>query len=255
MSNASVANPDSATVTIPKDSYFHNTSHMRYLSQGTTTLTASDARNKFYKYDPFTTGTITVALPQVTIGLGASTNLGLDEVIDTYVQIPNALASDLVVTLSHTSGSATTPATVTVLAGQYTSAFRITGASKATDVITTSAAGHQGKPYSIVVDNGTIQLSGWPANVKVGDSVAVTLYTEDQAGAGRTVGIPITFSFAPNANIEFRQGGAVINSIIVPANASNSTTFYVKGLIAGTGSALVRGGRFTAYSNTLTVTP
>ena len=65
MSNSSVANPDSATVTIKKDSYYHNTAKMRYLSPGTTTLTASDARSKFYKYDPYTTGTLTVSLPQV----------------------------------------------------------------------------------------------------------------------------------------------------------------------------------------------
>jgi hypothetical protein len=255
MSNASVAKPDSATVTIKKDTYFHNTSKMRYLSPGTTTLTASDARNKFYKYDPFTTGTITVSLPQVTVGIGSSTNLGLDEVIDTYVQIPNALGSDLVVTLSHSNGGTTTPGTVTILAGQYTAAFRITGATKATDVITTSAAGHAGKSYTLPVDNGTITLSGWPASVKAGDSVAVVLYTEDQAGSIKPVGISITFTLAPNANIEFRQGNAVITSIIVPANGQNSTTFYVKGLAAGTGSANVSGGRFTTYTNTLTVTP
>jgi hypothetical protein len=47
----------------------------------------------------------------------------------------------------------------------------------------------------------------------------------------------------------------VITSIIVPANGQNSTTFYVKGKIAGTGSASVSGGRFTTYTNTLTVTP
>ena len=174
--------------------------------------------------------------------------------IDTYVQIPNSLPSDLVVTLSHANGGTTTPGTVTILAGQYTAAFRITGATKATDVITTSAAGHAGKSYTVPVDNGTITLSGWPASVKAGDSVAVTLYTLDQAGSSDNVGIAITFSFAPNSNIQFRQAGAVITSIVVPANQGNSTTFYVKGLVAGTGSVDVRGGRFTTYSNTLTVT-
>ncbi len=62
-SNTTVAAPDSATITIVKDNYYHNTSKMIYKSAGTTVLTASDARVKYYKYQPANTGTITVAHP------------------------------------------------------------------------------------------------------------------------------------------------------------------------------------------------
>jgi hypothetical protein len=255
-SNTSVAQPDSATVTIVKDNYYHNTSKMIYKSAGTTVLTASDARVKFYKYQPASTGTITVAIPTVTTGLSATNNLGLDQTIDTYVQIPNPpLSPPLTVTLSNSTGAATTPGSVSIPAGNTTANYRMTGASPGTDVMSTSATGYNGASATIVVDSGSIQISGWPASVKVGDSVGVQLLSLDPAGGVRNLASAVTFTLTPNSNIVFDVGGAVTTTITIPINVYYSGTFYVKGVASGTGQVTVKGGRFKTYVNTLTVNP
>ncbi len=255
-SNTTVAAPDSATITIVKDNYYHNSSKMIYKSAGTTVLTASDARVKYYKYQPASTGTITVATPTVTTGLSATNNLGLDQTIDTYVQIPNPpLSPPLTVTLSNSTGAATTPGSVSIPAGNTTANYRMTGASPGTDVFSTSATGYNGASATIVVDSGTIQISGWPGSVKAGDSVGVQLLSLDPAGTARNLGIAVTFTLAPNGNIVFDVGGATTTTITIPVNVYYSGTFYVKGVASGTGQVTVKGGRFKTYVNTLTVNP
>jgi uncharacterized protein YjdB len=254
-SNPSVAAPDSSTVTILKDGYYNQNAKLHFFSAGTTTLTASDSRGAFYHYLPFTTATITVSTPTVQINLPVNTPLGLDEVIDSYVYIPNALASDLVVTLGHSSGATSTPGTVTILAGVTTANYRVTAVSKGNDVLTASAPGNLSTNATVAVDSGRILLNGWPASVQVGDSVAVTIYSQDQNGNFRTLGTAVTFTLSSNANIVFDRSGAPVTTLTIPANGQNTPTFYVKGVSAGTGSTLVTGGRFADYSNTLTVTP
>ena len=254
-SNGSVAAPDSATITIKKDAYYTQAAQMHYLAAGTTTLTASDPRGNFYKYDPYTTNTITVSVPTVSIGLSANVTLGMDQYIDASVSIPNTLASPLIVTLGHSSGATTTPATVTIPAGQVNASYRVTGAATGSDVLTSSATGFQSSSATIAVDSGVVVLSGWPASVKAGDSVAVTIYSYDAGGNLRYLGSPVTFTLAPNANIVFDQGGATVTTVTIPALNYGTGTFYVKGVTAGTGSVSITGGRFRSYTNTLTVNP
>lgn len=253
--NPSVAAMDSATITIKKDNYYTNVAKMHYLSPGTTTLTASDARVAFYKYTPYTTSTITVALPTVQLNLPSTLTLGLDQYYDTQVSIPNSLSSPLTVSFGHTSGASTTPASVVIPTGQYSANYRVTGAARGNDVVSVSAPGNNGTSATVQVDSGLIVISNWPASVKAGDSVAVTIYSEDLGGNARYLSIPVTFTLAPNANIVFDQGGAVTTSITIPAGQYNSASFFVKGVSAGTGSVTVKGGRFSTYTNTLTVTP
>ena len=254
-SNPSVANTDSATITIKKDAYYTQNAKMQYLSPGTATLTASDARVAFYKYTPYTTPTITVALPTVLLNLPANTTLGMDQIIDTYVSIPNPLGSPLTVTLGHTSGATTTPGSVVIATGQYTQAYRVTGAARGSDVLSASAPSNNGSSSTIVVDSGRVVVSGWPASLKAGDSAAVTIYSYDAGNNLRDVGIPITFTLAPNANIVFDAGGATTTTASMPSGTYQTNTIYVKGVSAGTGSVTITGGRFSTYTNTLTVTP
>ena len=254
-SNASVITADSATVTIKKDLYYANSSKILFNGAGTATLTASDARGAFYHYDPSTTTTITVLLPYVALNLPASSTLGLDQYVDAYISIPNVIATPLVVTLGHTSGTTTSPATVTIPAGQGTAAYRVSGVARGNDVLSSSATGYVGATAQLAVDSGVIGMSGWPASVKAGDSVAVQLYSYDAGGNFRFLSTAVTFTLAPNANIVFNLGGASITTITIPAGAGSSAGFYLKGVTAGTGGATVTGGRFKTYTNTLTVTP
>jgi hypothetical protein len=229
---------------------------MVYKSAGTTVLTASDARVKYYKYQPASTGTITVAIPTVTTGLSATNNLGLDETLDGFTQIPNPpLSPPLLVTLSNSTGAASTPPSVSILAGQTSANYRVTGVNPGTDVMSTSATGYNGASATIVVDSGTILISGWPGSVKAGDSVAVQLLSLDPAGTARNMGSAVTFTLSPNANIVFDSAGTVTTTMTIPVNVYYTATFYVKGVSAGTGQVTVKGGRFKTYTNTLTVNP
>jgi hypothetical protein len=254
-SNSKVVLNDSNTITIKKDNYYTNVARASYPNPGTATLTASDARVAFYAYQPYTTSTITVNLPTVLLNIPASTNLGLDQVIDASVSIPNALGAPLTVTFGHSSSATTTPGSVVIPTGQYQAPYRVTGTNRGTDVLTASAPFNNSSTSSIVVDSGVIYASGWPGSVKVGDSVAVTIYSYDAGNNLRSVGIPITFTLAPNANIVFDAGGSVTTTTSMAANTYQATTVYVKGVTAGTGSVTITGGRFATYTNTLTVTP
>ena len=90
--------------------------------------------------------------------------------------------------------------------------------------------------------------------VRQGDSVQLTLYARDQNQGVHNVLAATTFTLAPNANLEFRSGGAVITSVTIPADA-NSASFYVKGKAAGTGSATISATNYSTYTNSITVTP
>ncbi|HUO51598.1 MAG TPA: hypothetical protein VMT93_03690, partial [Gemmatimonadaceae bacterium] len=254
-SNASVLAPDSATVTIVKDTYYSQAAKTVYAGAGTATLTASDARPNFYRYDPVTTGTITVVVPTVAINLPATGTLGLDEYVSTYAYIPNTLGADLVVNLGHTSGTTTSPASVTITKGSTYATFNVVGAARGSDVLSASATGFQTGTVTVAVDSGVIVFSGWPASVKAGDSVAVQIYAYDAGGNLRYLNSAVTFTLNANANIAFDQGGSAVTSVTIPAGTYGTGTFYLKGVTAGTGSVNVTGGRFAAYVNTLTVNP
>ena len=141
--NSNVAVPDSATVTILKDAYYNNAATMRYLLAGTTSLSATDARPVFYRYDPAAPIAISVGTPTVCFNYGCagSTTVGLNEYQDSYIYIPNALPADLTVTLGHGTGTTSTPATVVIPKGSSSANVRISAVSSGPDVITTSAAG------------------------------------------------------------------------------------------------------------------
>jgi hypothetical protein len=111
--------------------------------------------------------------------------------------------------------------------------------------------------YTVVTLGRIDPIGGWPASLKVGDSVAVQLYARDSLQNTHYVLNPTTWTLAANQNIEFRSGGAnsvVITSVTIPADQS-FVTFYVKGVSAGTGSANITETNYQPYSNTITVTP
>ena len=95
-------------------------------------------------------------------------------------------------------------------------------------------------------------LGSWPTTLAVGDSVAVTLYARDPSGNVRNVSGATTFTLTPNANIEFRSGGAVITQAIVAAGGS-SVSFYVKALSSGTGSVTITATNYQSYNTTVNV--
>ena len=62
-------------------------------------------------------------------------------------------------------------------------------------------------------------LGNWPSALTAGDSVLVTLYARDPNGNVRNVVAATDFTLAPNANIAFHLGNAVVTQVSVPADA------------------------------------
>ena len=253
----SVASIDSGSVTIPAGQYYTQAASWAPGLVGTAQLSAIDNRAAFYKYQ---TGTANVAVVTPVSTLSFSTmNLGLGQYSDEYVYVPDYAASSLTVPLVHAATPrTTTPANAVIAAGQYYQTFRITASSAGSDTVTASPPGHvPAKGFSVVGLGRLDPVSNWPAALRVGDSVLVTVYTRDPAQQVRFVAAATTFSLAPNANIQFVSNGStstVLTSVVIPVDQTY-VAFWVKGVSAGTGSASITNSNYVTYTNTVTVSP
>ena len=251
-----VASIDSTTVTIPKGQYYA-TAQWTPVSVGTATLTATDTRSPYYSYAQGSQN-VTVQTPQTYVSWGGL-SLGLGQYTDNYyVQVPNTSTSARTVPLTHSANPRTsTASSVTIPANSNIVYPRISASSQGADTLTASPAGHVPASGVVTVGLGRIDpLSGWPTQLKVGDSVQVTIYTRGPNQSGYPVSAATTFALAPT-NIEFVSGGTtstVITSVTVAADAQ-AVTFWMKGKVAGTGSANITNANYNPYSNSLTVIP
>ncbi len=265
----SVATIDSPTVTIPAGAYYVNTprwSPNPSPTPGTAQLQASDPRAAFYHYNAGTFN-VTVVYPSLSMSWG-NESLGIGQYIDNeWARSPDVAAAPIAVAFAHTGtarietdtgGVASTG--VTIPAGNNYGYFRILGLSAGTDTLTASAASPYHNPVTAytVVDLGTTDpLGGLPTSLKAGDSTQVTLYARAPNGSTRYVLAATTFTLAPNANVQFVTGGVnsvVITSAVIPAGAYY-TTFWLKGVSTGTGSATITATNYQPYTPSLTITP
>ena len=256
-SSGAVFTVDSTSVTIPTGQYYNNAARWMPVAVGSAQLTATDPRAAIYKY---TTGTANISVYNPTLSFSwNSFVLGLGQYVDVnydgsfYVTTSDYQSSLLPVTLSHIgTARATTLASVTVPASLYYAYIRLTGAARGTDslVATVASPFHNADTAYTVVDSGRIDgILGWPpVPLAVGDSVAVTLRTLDpNASSVRRVAAATTFTLAPNSNIQFRSGGAVVTSVTVPIDGSQ-VVFYVKALASGSGTAVMTNANYKTYS-------
>jgi len=253
----SVAAIDSTIVTIPAGQYY--TSAPKWgpgVSVGTAQLQATDARTTaFYKYND---GTLNVAVVEPSIGFSwGTTTLGIGQFIDGNVTVPDYAVNPITVGLAH----AGTARTSTLVAGQpvssvvipaqnYYTTIRVAGLSAGTDSLVMTATSPVHNPDSVytVVGQGRVDpIGSWPSTLKAGDSVQVTLFPRDQVQSGHYVLDNTTFTLTPNAYIQFVSGGAVITSVVVPATGY-FVNFYVKGVTAGTGSAVISATNYETYT-------
>ena len=260
-----VAAIDSSTVTIPSGAYYVSTPTWSPGTPGTAQLSAQDVRAVQYKY---ATGTANVTVVTPTLSLNSAPGaLGLGQYQDyLYAQTPDYQTAPVAVALTHTGTAHTgtdsnltnVPITgLTIPASGNYQYFRLTGLSRGTDTLVASATSPVHNPATMltVVDSGRVDpISGWPGTIVAGDSVLVTLYSRDPNDNARYVVAATGFTLAPNANIEFRQGGAVVTTVTVPA-AAQYVQFYLKGVSAGTGSVTILNANYRSYFNTVTVTP
>ena len=258
-----VATTDSTFVTIVAGQYYTQAARLVPGIVGTAQLSANDVRPQFYKYS---TGTFNVAVVTPTVYVSWSgTSLGIGQYFDyAYASTPDNTTAPTTVTLSHTGTARTNTFTnltstpisnLTIPTANTYVYFRIAGTVAGTDTLVaavTSPVHNSATAYTIVGKGRIDPIGNWPTSLVVGDSVAVTLYARDPVQGVRNVLAAETWTLAPNANIQFRSGGAAITSITVLAGAQ-SVTFYMKALTSGTGSATITSTNYLSYTNTLTV--
>jgi hypothetical protein len=261
-SSGAVFTVDSSQVTIVSGNYYNNLARVTPVGVGSAQLSATDPRAAIYKYN---TGTqaINVSTPNLSFSWNNVT-IGRGQYIDQsyyccfYIQTADNQAAPTTVTLGHAGAAKTSvPATVTIPTNLYYSYFRIDATSFGVDTLTASASSPFHNPDSafVTIDSGTVVLSGWPANRAVGDSALVTLTTRDPGGGTNMLNIAATtFALSSNANIEFRVGGAVVTSVVVPANNSQ-VQFYVKAKSSGSGTATISNANYKTFSPAAIVIP
>ncbi len=257
-----VASIDSTFVTIRNGNYYTQAARWSPVSPGTSQLRAFDPRAVMYQYGDGTQA-VQVVVPALNLGW-SSTPLGLGQYIAEYVSTPDNQTVPLTVALTHIGTARTSvPNSVTIPAGSNFVAFNVVGTASGTDsLIATVTSGTPQNPDTAytAVDVGRVDpLSNWPTTIATGDSVQITLFSRDPGDNVRNESAATTFTLAPNANIQFKAGGAaaastVITSAVIPADGF-FTSFWVKGVSAGTGSVTITSPNYTSYTITVTVTP
>jgi hypothetical protein len=256
-SDPSVVSTGSTTVTIHAGTAASATIGLLAKGPGTTTITAYDPRVAAYAYAPGTTTPITVVAPSVstdsTISLGIQQNWNLNVVENgphpggnvVHVQQRNPavlLLSDTVLTIG--------------VGGNYAS-LMLTSTASGVDTLIFSAAGYAPDTSIATVGLGKILLGSWPStSMAVGDSVPVYFYIGAPDGTQRVTADTVTFTLAPNANIEFHQDGAVITTVTIPAGDQYTQPFfYMKAKAAGTGSVTISAPNYTPLTQSVTIAP
>jgi len=155
----------------------------------------------------------------------------------------NVATNPLTVTVARQGTNSTSAPDVTFSAGETVRDYAVVGRSVGTDTLVLSAPGYDADTARIYVTEGHVTLriglgSGPPGQVRVGDSVAVYLTTEDSTGLGRMVLDDTPFGLSASG-LSFSDGARTVSEIAVPASAAISPRFFLKGRSAGSTTVTV----------------
>jgi hypothetical protein len=216
-SDTTVIKPVAQYVHIPKGQYYTTTT-FSYVGPGVAHLSFSDSAASGYQ--PLATGgNVTVTGPSLSFST-TSTMLGMRQQSgpsDYNIQVPNNVASPLVITLTSTDPTvATVPATVTIPAGTYYAYFQINAVnSTGTIQIQATATGYGvptpinvsvTQPKLVVQTNGTVRTTQ--------GRQSITVYAEDANGNTHYSSVPLTVLLASASTAVASIDSA---SIVIPA--------------------------------------
>ena len=257
-SDTSVVSTDSTTtLTIHAGAYVSATLGLPAKGLGTTTITATDPRSTAYAYAPGTTTPITVVAPSLSIDPYPS--LGIRQTWAGYVVENGPHQGAVVVHMQQRNPAvlALSDTVFTIGVGENFSLWSVTGIASGVDTVIVAAAGFTPDTGIITVGPGTIFLGSWPPSaMAVGDTWPVSIYIHTPDGAQGIAADTVTFTLAPNSNIEFHQDGAVITTVTIPAGGQYTQNFfYVKAKAAGTGSVTISAPNYTPLTQSVTVAP
>ncbi|MCL4213291.1 MAG: Ig-like domain-containing protein [Gemmatimonadales bacterium] len=247
-SNAAVIQPDSVGFRLPRGAYYVQP-RVNYVGPGSASMTYADSMGS--GYGTVTTNTVTVTGPSLSLYNGRPT-LGMRQngaLVSSYVQIPNAIGSPLVVNLVSTDPTvASVPATVTIPQGQTYAYFQIT----AHDVVGTvqiqaSAAGYGPAnvnqavtaPRFLVSTSGTLNTTS-PAT-------AIYVAATDAAGNQHYVNEDVTVTLASSSTVVGTIDSA---TVVIPAGGYFNNNARFRPLSAGTTQISASDARGTTYNYT-----
>lgn len=255
-SNPSIASLDSTSLTVPASQGSSGTAHLSFNAPGNVTITATDPRSAFYHYGAGTSATV-VIVPKRLVFSDSVMLLGIGQFWSDAVFLEGRIATDLVVSLSHTAPAVATldHPIDTLFSTGPSGPVALHGLAAGVDTVVATASGWLPDTLPVRVGPGTVVLWGWPSALRLGDSAQVSLQVDDQAGEGRLVDAATTFTLAPNGSIVFTSASGVISAVTVPAKNQGTGDFYVKAVGPGTGTVTITNASYQPYSNSVTVSP
>lgn len=201
-------------------------------------LRAVDERAVAWAYTPGvdTTDVVTpeLIIEQPGITLGSLQRSGND-----FVYLPYYNPAPVRVRLTSSNPAVAVPSvdSLDLIEGSY-ERFQVYANEPGTATITLSAPGHIDAVKTVRVDRGTVTVN-WPDSVGVGQGVRVTLTLRDSLGTTRVANVETMFTLSSsNTNLDFTADGPAITAVVIQPGQS-STSFFVRGLAAGTADVTV----------------
>jgi len=234
----------SSTLVVPAGAAVSQSVGVTFTTPGTVRLIAADERPVATPYRPDTTIIHVVAPPLTLAAYPYGRTVGVGQLLPARVGRPlNVATNPLTVTVARQGTNSTSAPDVTFSAGETVRDYAVVGRSVGTDTLVLSAPGYDADTARIYVTEGHVTLriglgSGPPGQVRVGDSVAVYLTTEDSTGLGRMVLDDTPFGLSASG-LSFSDGARTVSEIAVPASAAISPRFFLKGRSAGSTTVTV----------------
>jgi hypothetical protein len=147
----------------------------------------------------------------------------------------------------------TTNPTATIQPGLSSEGFGVAGLATGTDLMIVSAPAHGPDTVEITVDRGRTAIEGWSTSLRVGDSAAITLRpVNPDSTIADNAAVDTDFTLSTSGHVAFSDGSSPVTVIRVLGGRSRSPTYWVKGILAGTGSATFTSRDY--HSNRLPIT-
>ena len=246
-SNDAVIQPDSVGFRIPRGAYYRSTG-IRFVGPGTASMTYTDSLGTGYT-PPATTNNVTVTGPSLGLynynpTLGMRQNGGL---YASYVAIPNAIATPLVVNLLSTDSTvASVPATITIPAGQTYAYFPVS----AKDVVGTVQIQATATGYSTASFNQQVTLPRFTLYIATTLNTtalpsAITVYPADAAGTSHYTNEAVTVTLTSSNPAAGTFDSA---TVVIPAGGYYNNAARFIPAAAGTTTVTATDARGTAYS-------
>lgn len=233
-SNSGVLQPTAPGFRINPASSFA-LSQVAYSGPGSASVTFSDSLGTGYQ--PVTSNTVTVTGPSLVLS-GGTTVLGMrqNDAGGTYVNIPNAIGSPLVVALVSSDPTvAQVPATVTIPTGSTIAYFQITGQDAAGTIqITATATGYNAASKNVQVTQPKLLLYINPSVNTTSLPQTVYVTAADANGTAHPTNEDVVVSLA-----SLSPTVGVVDSLVVTIRAGQNQTTAARFIPVGVGTVQI----------------